>query len=165
MGIFLSIFGFGKMIFQFVLDIVKQIFAFMLAKPWIAATIALSLALGYCSYTGNETHKKLVATELVVVQQKTLVKKFQLAYNDEHKLLVTTIKTHNNEVLELKKIGDEALARAKEEAAKNAVVIRKYQTLSVKYSIANSSEGTAEERIAREEKTNDQFFQEFKEIR
>lgn len=169
LGIGLKLLGFGKVILGFLGDAIASIFKFALEKPFQFLTISLSIALVCAGWYGFQTKQELTETQTVVKEkvqfiekQGVTIKEYVKALDTEKKNHVNDIKKSNIAVESLKKAADEALARAQaagREIEKDKV---KYQALATKYSQANSSAGTADDRIKREEQTTDSFLNDWR---
>jgi len=169
LGLGLKLLGFGKVLLGFVLEVVKAIFRFALAKPFQFLTIILSLTLLWAGWYSYQTQQELVKTQKIVEQKVTFIKgqdvkikEYVKALDTEKQNHVSDIKRSNDAVASLKKAGDAALARAQaagRAAAKDQV---KYDQMGQVYGRTNSSTGKPEDRIKREEATNDSFIGEWK---
>lgn len=162
-------FGFGKMLLGWVWDIIKGIASFAMAKPFQFLTIALSLALIGAAWYGFNTKKQLVETQQIVEEkvlfikgQDRVLKQYVTALKVEKQNHVASVNRSNEAVARLKRVADDALAKAKAagQAAKRDQ--QRYNDLAEQFGRANSSQGTPEERIEREEQTNDAFIGEWK---
>lgn len=167
-----SLLGFGKIILAWVIEVGKQIIAFVFKKPWIALSIILAALLVLSSCNHNETKAELAKTEQVVKDKQAYINtqagvltSYVDSLKKEKQTLANTIKTNNDAVRNLQDVADKALAGAKAAGAKVEVKSAQYQALADKYGQANLSVGTAEERIAREQNTTDSFIREWKDAK
>lgn len=162
--------GFGKMVLGILWDIIKGIFGFAVEKPFQFLTIVLSLALVYAGWYGANTTRELTQTKKIVDEKVQFIEKqgktiteYTTALDKEKKNHVADIKKSNNAVDSLKKAADQAKARA--EAAAQAVKKDqvKFDKLAGDYGRYNPSTGKPQDRIKREEATNDSFIKAWKE--
>lgn len=170
LGFGLKLLGFGQLVLGFILDIVKAIFQFALAKPFQFLTILLSLTLLWAGWYGYNVKQDLVATQKVVEEKVTFIKgqdktikEYVKALDTEKQNHVVDIKRSNDAVASIKRSADAALARAQkagQEAKREQV---KYDKLGSDYGRTNPSSGKPQDRIKREEATNDSFIKAWKE--
>lgn len=169
MSILLTILGFIKSGFAMLLGFLKAIMDWARANPITALIVSLAIVCAGLGYWGNNQREARIAAEASLKEQKELnqklnasLKQYVKALDDEKKLHVQTIKNHNAAVQKLKDEADKAASNAAKEANRIRAERDKYLDVAAKYSNPNNSSGTAEERIAREQRTNDQFFKDFK---
>lgn len=168
-GLGLKLLGFGKLILGFILEILKVIFKFALEKPFQFLTIVLSLALLWAGWYSYRTNAELVRTQKVVEEKVTFIKgqnktikEYVKALDTEKKNHVASVKRSNDAVASLKRTADQALARA-QAAGQHALKDKaQYDQMGVIYGRTNPSTGKAEDRIKREEATNDSFIKEWR---
>lgn len=171
LGILFKGLGFGKLILTWVWDIIKGIASFAIAKPFQFLTIALSLALIFAAWYGLSTKKELVATQAIVEEkvlfiqgQDKILKEYVTALKVEKQNHVASITRSNEAVAKLKKVADEALAKAQAAGRAAKKDQQRYQELAEEFGRSNPSTGLPEDRIAREEQTNDAFINEWKKV-
>lgn len=168
-ALFAGLLGFGKVALAWLIEIGKQVIAFVFKKPWIALSILLAALLVLSSCNHNETKAELAKTEQVVKDKQNYIntqagvlQSYVDSLKKEKQTLADTIKTNNDAVSGLQKAADKALANAKEAGAKVEAKSAQYQELADKFGKANLPTGTAEERITREQDTTDDFIREWK---
>lgn len=168
-GIGLKLLSFGKLLLEFILEILKSIFKFALAKPFQFLTIVLSLTLLWAGWYTIQTRAELIQTRHIVDEKVTfikgqdkVIKEYVTALDTEKKNHVASIKRSNQAVENLKKTADAALARAQAAGIKAAAEKTKYDRLGESYGRTNPSTGKPADRIKREEATNDSFIEEWK---
>jgi Skp family chaperone for outer membrane proteins len=173
MGIALSILlkglGFGKMLLGFAWDVIKGIFKFAVAKPFQFLTIVLSLALIYAGWYAYGTNQELVETRKIVEEkilfikgQDKILKEYVQALDTEKKNHQTSIKRSNEAVADLKKAADRALANAQAAGRRAEKDKAKFEQLGRDYGRANDHTKPAQERIDREQATNDEFIKDWR---
>lgn len=165
LGFLLKLLGLGKTLLNWLWDAVKAIVAFAFKKPFVFFTIVLSLALAGTLWYAYGLQQDLTAAQTTIAakdkfisEQDKSLRSYVKALDTERETLRKTIETNNKAVADLKRVADQALANAQKEAAKAEAKRQEYIALATKYRNANPSTGTAEERIQREQKTNDDFF-------
>ena len=174
-GIALSILlkglGFGKLLLGWIWDAIKGICSFAIAKPFQFLTIVLSIALIIAAWYGINTNKKLIETQRIVDEkvlfiegQDKVLKEYVKALDTEKKNHVASIARNNDAVSRLKRTADDALARAQAAGQAARKDQQRYDTLAEDFGRVNPSTGRPEERIAREEATNDAFIKEWKKV-
>jgi len=174
-GIALSILlkglGFGKLLLDGLWKAIQGLFKFAVEKPFQFLTLTLSLGLALLGWYAVATNKELEEVRLVVVTKDKVIReqgetltKYVKALDVEKKSHVKTIETNNKAVASIKKMADSALAKAKKEAAKVEAVRQDYLTIAARYKNANPSTGSADDRIKREEATNNEFFKEWSKV-
>ena len=169
LGILLKCLGFGKMLMGWFWDAVKGICRFATNKPFQFLVIVLSMALCYAGWYAASQHKQLDDTRKIVDEkvlfikgQDKILKEYIQDLNIEKKNHVSDIRKSNDAVAGIKHAADAALARAQaagRQALKDKV---KFDNLATVYGRSNVSTGTADERIKREQATNDSFIKEWK---
>lgn len=171
LGILLKGLGFGKLLLGWIWDTIKGIFKFAVEKPFQFLTIVLSIALIFAAWYGLSTKKVLTDTQKIVDEkvlfikgQDKILKEYVKALDVEKKNHVASITRSNDAVTRMKKTADDALARAKKAGIEAKKDQHKYDTLAQNYGRVNPSTGKPEERIKREEATNDSFIKEWKKV-
>lgn len=169
LGILLKILGFGKILLGFAWDAIKGIFKFASEKPFQFLTIALAAALLITGWFAYGTSQKLTATQKIVDEkvlfiegQNKTIKEYVKALDVEKKNHVSDIRRGNDAVASIKKSADAALARAQEAAREALKDKAKFDKLGSDYGRSNPSTGKPQDRIKREEATNDSFIKEWK---
>lgn len=169
LGILLKGLGFGKMLLGWVWDAIKGIFKFAVERPFQFLTIAFAAALfvgGW--YAINTTHKLSETQQIVdekvkfIKQQDIRLNEYVVALDTEKQNHVKDIKKSNSAVDSIKKAADAALARAKAAGAQALKDKVKYDNLATSYGRANKSTGKPEDRIKREEATQDSFIKDWR---
>jgi tRNA (Thr-GGU) A37 N-methylase len=162
-------FGFGKMLLGWVWDFIKGVASFAMAKPFQFLTIVLSLALIGAAWYGFNTKKELVETQQIVEEkvlfikgQDRVLKEYVTALKVEKQNHVASINRSNEAVARLKRVADNALARAQAAGVAAKKDQQRYNELAEQFGRINPSSGAPEERIEREERTNDEFIGEWK---
>lgn len=171
LGILLKGLGFGKLLLGWIWDAIKGIVAFAVAKPFQFLTIVLSIALMIAAWYGINTSNKLVETQRIVDEkvlfikgQDKILKEYVKALDTEKKNHVASITRSNDAVSKLKRTADDALARAQAAGRAAKKDQQKYDALAQDFGRANPSTGRPEERISREQATNDAFIKEWKKV-
>lgn len=169
MAIGLKLLGFGKVLLGFVLDMLKGIFKFASEKPFQFLTIALAAALLITGWFAYGTSQKLTATQKIVDEkvlfikgQDKTIKEYVKALDTEKQNHVTDIKRSNDAVANIKKTADAALARAQAAGQQALRDKAKFDQMGTVYGRTNPSTGKPQDRIKREEATNDSFIKEWK---
>ena len=179
LGIGLKLLGIGKAIINWILGIVKAFFDFCAKHPLMAFFIALDIILVYGCWWGYKQHVESNSRGVEIVQLKQTIKEkdslIEQLYNrtneyvealrEAQKRNVETIKRNNAAVENLKSEADDQLERAQREAARTKAQRDQYFQLAERYRHALNQGGTPEERIAREEKINDQFIRDYRGVR
>jgi len=165
LGLGLKLLGFGQTILSLIWDAIKGICKFAVKKPFQFFTIAFALGLMWAGWYGFQTKQELVKTQQVVQEkvefikgQDKTIKEYVGALDTEKKNHVSDIKKSNEAIDNLKKVADEALARAQAAGVKAQKAKAKYDQMAQDYGRANPSTGDPADRIKREEQTNDAFF-------
>lgn len=165
LGILLKGLDFGKMLLGWIWDTLKGIFKFAVEKPFQFLTIILSLALIYAAWYGINTKRELIDTNKVVDEkvefikgQDIKIKEYVKALDVEKKNHVTSIKRSNDAVADMKRAADNALARANAAGQKALKDKAQFDQMGVDYGRVNDSRATPEQRIKREQETNDSFI-------
>lgn len=150
-------------------DIVAGLIGWAIKNPFPAATIVLAAVCiwGYHSYSVklDAANHTITTQKTYIADQKVILDQYVVGYKSVTKQLKDTVDQNNKAVADLKKAADDQAAKAKAAGEKAKESESKYQDLATKYLIVNPSTGTAEERIQREEETNDNFFRDFKRIK
>lgn len=169
LGILLKALGFGKLLLGWAWDAFKGICKFAIEKPFQFLTILLSLVLVWAGWYTIQTKQQLVETQKVVDEkvkyikgQDIRLKEYVVALKTEKTNHVNDIKKSNTAVDSIKKAADAAYARAQAAGQKALKDKVKYDDLGRDYGRANISTGKPEERIKREEATNDSFIKEWR---
>jgi hypothetical protein len=165
----LKLLGFGKTLLGWLLGLLKGILDFAFKKPFQFLTIALALALLWCGWYGVSTKRELVETQKVVEEKTKYIKGQQVtitqyvkALDVEKKNHIRDIRKSNDAVDGLRKAADKALAKAQAAGREALKDKRKFDQLGDDYGRANPSTGTAEQRILREQATNDSFIKDWR---
>lgn len=157
----LRLLGILSTIREWAAKIISGVFLFAKNHPWQFAVVML-IGLSTIMYMRAENFaNKLVRAEARIVEAQNRLDLFEAALEFEKDSHRKTIQSHNQEVENLRIAGEQARARAQAEAALRRGEILRYEDLARRFGQANASTGTAEERIAREEATNEEFIQEF----
>ena len=171
MGILLKGLGFGKLVLGLLWNVLKGILEFAAAKPFQFLTIILSIALIWAGWYGVSTKQELVRTQKIVDEKVEFIEKQDKSLKDytekletEKKNHVADIKKSNKAVDSLKKAADQAYARAQVAAQEAKKDQSKYDKLGSDYGRTNPSTGKPQDRIKREEATNDSFIKEWKKV-
>jgi hypothetical protein len=171
LGILLKGLGFTKLIFEWIWQTISGIIKFAIAKPLQFLVIILSMALVWSGWYAYGTKRDLAATQAVVEEKVSFIKgqdirlkEYVKALDVEKKNHVESIQKTNQAVASLKKTADAALARAQAAGRAAKKDQAKYDQLGKDYGRVNTSSGTAEQRIQREQETNDSFIEEWKKV-
>jgi len=166
LGILLKGLDFGKMLLGWIWDLLKGIAAFAMAKPWQFATIVLALLLALALWSRAGIQGELETANLTIKdktafieEQDKSLKLYVKALDTEKKNHSASIARSNDAVADLKKTADRALANAQEAKRKAKAEQKRFEEIAEIFGLSNVTTGTAEERIDREQKTNDDFIE------
>lgn len=165
----LSILSFVRVAFSWIKGLVRSVVQWALANPREFLIIALAVAFMSTLHANNSLRAdKAKLSQKLDIKAKEykeavkLLNEYEAALEQEQRRLKQTIESHNKVIDEVQNAASKQALQAREEAAKLRAQRDNYKDLANKYARANNSEGSAEERIRAEEKTNDEFFQDLK---
>lgn len=170
MGAFLlGALGFGKAILEAIFAFLKGIAEFAGKYPFQFLTIVFALGLLGTGWWGFNQKQALIATQKIVEEkvafiagQDKIITQYVTALKVEKQNHVTDIKKQNDSILSIKAAADKLQQQAQAAAAQHKKDMDAYKALATRYAGSNPSTGTPEDRIVREQKTNDQFFKDWK---
>lgn len=179
LAIGLKLLGIGKTIFGFILAVIKWIADFAQKHPLLFIAICIDLVLLYGCYWGYKQHnlaedRQVKITELkreIKDKDSTIellykrVKEYAKALQDSQNGRVRDIQEHNKAVENLRRVADEQIRKAQEEAARTRAQRDAYMKLSEKYRNPGPNCGTPEQRIACEQKINREFIQDIQKVK
>lgn len=172
LGLGSSLLGYGKVLLSWLLDMIKVIFQFALNKPFQFLTIVLAAMLLWAGWYAVDTKQQLVETQKIVEDKVTYIKGQDKVLKEYVKSLeiektnhVRDITRSNSAVANIKKTADAALARAQAAGQAARKDQAKFDKMGADYGRSNVSTGKPEERIKREEATNDSFIKEWRKIK
>lgn len=170
MGFLLGALGFGKAILEAIFAFLKGIAEFAGKYPFQFLTIVFALGLMGTGWWGFNQKQALIATQKIVEEkvafitgQNKVITQYVTALKVEKANHVADIKKQNDSILSIKQAADKLQQKAQAAAAQHAKDKAKYDDLATKYDKANTViKDNPQLRIDNEEKTNNQFFKDWK---